>query len=140
MDCCPSFHWGLSGQLSLEAEEWELALLNSTNEAPSTDPVSWKRVTAVALPPCSQQRERKKREGKKEREGKEGREEIKRDYPLYANMKLTVIHDKAARHACVPNKTPRTNKSAVSQSPTQTSQLHELIISPNGLHQFELDF
>ena len=67
MDCCPSFHWGLSGQLSLEAEEWELALLNSTNEATSTDPVSWKRVTAVALPPCSQQRERKKREGKKER-------------------------------------------------------------------------
>ena len=68
--CCPSFHWGLSGQLSLEAEEWESALLNSTNEATSTDPVSWQRVAAVALPPCSQQRERKKREGKKEKGGK----------------------------------------------------------------------
>ena len=55
-------------------------------------------------------------------------------------MKLTVTHDKAARHACVPNKTPHSNKSAVSQSPTQISQLYELVISPNGLHQFELDF
>lgn len=61
--------------------------------------------------------------------------------PLFMpKMKLTVTYDKAAQHACVPNKTPRTNKSAVSQSPTQTSQLYELVISPNGLHQFELDF
>ena len=44
------------------------ALLNSTNETTSTDPVSWKRVVAVALPSCCQQRERKEK-GRKERKG-----------------------------------------------------------------------
>jgi hypothetical protein len=34
------------------------------NETTSTDPVSWRRVVAVALPPCCQQRERRKRKGK----------------------------------------------------------------------------
>ena len=78
--CCPSFHWGLSGQLSLEAEEWESALLNSTNEATSTDPVSWQSRScgSASLQPAERKKEkgRKERKGGKERKTKENENEI----------------------------------------------------------------
>ena len=68
MEVLPFIPLGAVGSAEPGSGEWESALLNSTNETTSTDPVSWKRVIAEALPPCCQQRERKEK-GRKERKG-----------------------------------------------------------------------